>query len=565
MSDRLTRLEARIDELSRGLAEVQRRLAIVEARAPRSSSLEKAAAPAATPAPGQLVEPEIASDISLLGRTLLVLGGAYLLRALTDNQLLPQTAGAGLGLVYAAFWFYLADRAARCGRKASATFHGAAAALVAYPLLWETTSRFQLFSPAAAAIGLGLMTALGLVVSWRGHLQPLAWISFACLLLSSLALVASTKAPAPFAASVVAVAVVVLWLAYDRGWPGLRWAAAGAADSFVLLLTAGALIQKSNVSLSGALWIQLALAAVFLAVFFRQALVEERDPGLFEALQSGAVLLLGYGGGLVVARAGGEALKLPLFFLGLALAAFCYRTALARSTERETTTGLYFSGAALLVLLLAASGLPAGRWLFWSATAGLACWMGARLSRASFGWHGAVYLVAAAAAAGLLTFSAYAFLARSQVAWPHFSAAMIYVLAAAALCIGLESSRGEAAWWAELPQLIEMAVLVLGAGALLLTVAVPRLAGQPGADIDAARLATVRTGVLSASAVLLGAAARRPRLRQASWLVYPVLLACGIKLVIEDFPQGRPATLFVALAVYGGALLAAPRISRPSL
>jgi hypothetical protein len=38
-------------------------------------------------------------------------------------------------------------------------------------------------------------------------------------------------------------------------------------------------------------------------------------------------------------------------------------------------------------------------------------------------------------------------------------------------------------------------------------------------------------------------------------LVYPVLLVVGVKLLLEDFPNGQPATLFVALAVVGSALL----------
>ena len=33
------------------------------------------------------------------------------------------------------------------------------------------------------------------------------------------------------------------------------------------------------------------------------------------------------------------------------------------------------------------------------------------------------------------------------------------------------------------------------------------------------------------------------------------LLLVGVKLLLEDFPNGQPATLFVALALVGGALL----------
>jgi hypothetical protein len=57
----------------------------------------------------------------------------------------------------------------------------------------------------------------------------------------------------------------------------------------------------------------------------------------------------------------------------------------------------------------------------------------------------------------------------------------------------------------------------------------------------------------------LGSGARFP---EAAWLVYPVLVLGAVKLLAEDLPRSSAATLFVALAVYGGALIAAPRVMR---
>ena len=63
----------------------------------------------------------------------------------------------------------------------------------------------------------------------------------------------------------------------------------------------------------------------------------------------------------------------------------------------------------------------------------------------------------------------------------------------------------------------------------------------------------------------LACVGRAPRLREASWLVYPTLALGGVKLLAEDFPHSTAATLFIALAMYGGALIAAPRlIQRPT-
>jgi hypothetical protein len=55
---------------------------------------------------------------------------------------------------------------------------------------------------------------------------------------------------------------------------------------------------------------------------------------------------------------------------------------------------------------------------------------------------------------------------------------------------------------------------------------------------------------------------RHARFREWDWLVYPLLVGIGVKVVAQDFMHGRPATLFVALALYGAALIMAPRVRR---
>jgi hypothetical protein len=75
-------------------------------------------------------------------------------------------------------------------------------------------------------------------------------------------------------------------------------------------------------------------------------------------------------------------------------------------------------------------------------------------------------------------------------------------------------------------------------------------------------LATVRTGVLAVATLLVAAVARRDRFREWGWLVYPLLVVVGLKMVAQDFKYSRPATLFIALALYGVALIVAPRLRR---
>jgi hypothetical protein len=70
----------------------------------------------------------------------------------------------------------------------------------------------------------------------------------------------------------------------------------------------------------------------------------------------------------------------------------------------------------------------------------------------------------------------------------------------------------------------------------------------------------VRTAVWVAGALLLTWLGRREPWREAGWLVYPALAAIGLKILLEDLPRSRPATLFLAFALYGGALILVSRV-----
>jgi hypothetical protein len=50
--------------------------------------------------------------------------------------------------------------------------------------------------------------------------------------------------------------------------------------------------------------------------------------------------------------------------------------------------------------------------------------------------------------------------------------------------------------------------------------------------------------------------------REAGWLVIPVLVMAGLKVLVQDLPDGRPITLVLSLASLGGSLLLAPRVGR---
>src|SRR5262249_158421 len=141
---------------------------------------------------------EMARWVTFLGRSCVVLGGAFLIRALTDGRILPGGLGVALGIAFASTWILFAHRAATRGATVSAGFHGVVAALAAYPLILEATVRLAAMSPSAAALVLVGFTVLLLWVSWRDQLGWLAWIGVLSCLVTTIVLLRATPGRAGF-------------------------------------------------------------------------------------------------------------------------------------------------------------------------------------------------------------------------------------------------------------------------------------------------------------------------------------------------------------------------------
>jgi len=110
--------------------------------------------------------------LSMIGRLFLVLAGGFFLRAMTEAGVLAPAAGVALAFRYAGVWLYMADRSGRLGQSSGALFHALGAALVAFPLLLEATTRFKVIGVAGGAFGLLLLTSAFLFVPCDGVCTP---------------------------------------------------------------------------------------------------------------------------------------------------------------------------------------------------------------------------------------------------------------------------------------------------------------------------------------------------------------------------------------------------------
>ena len=559
MEDRVAQLESRVASLYDRVGDLEQRLALLGGRAPSASPATSDRG--ALPPIADLERARFQQLPALAGRTLVVLGGAYLMRALTETHILPASAGVGLGILYGAPWLLLASRSAARGAQLDAFAHALSAALIGYPLVWEATLRFDVLSPPQSAALLGVLTAGAFLLSSARALEGLAWVVALGTLISAAGLAIGTGDWTSYTVLAIAVGVATLWLGYTRNWTTLRWPAAATANLMLLILTGRA---AADGHVSAALLVQVLMLGGYLGSFAIRTLLIGRPVIPFEVVQSIGVLVVAFGGAIALIRSTGSNVML-VGVASLILAAAGYIVAFSFVARHRHVKNFFFY--ALLAQLFAIVGIALCGGQAWGAVAyTLAAFVAAALARhngrMALSLQAAVYATAAALASGLAEQAAHALFLPPSSDASAIPLVQLLALSAVGLVTFLPVRRAVESWgiYARILRLVVMVVLVWMAAGAAISVSIAML---PGGDLlGGSLLATIRTAVLVSATLALAAAARHPAGREARWLVYPMLFLIGVKVLFIDFPQGRAETLFAALALYGIALITAPRMLR---
>lgn len=557
-------IESRLRCLEDTVSDLQNRLRALEGGRAAFSPAE-AVLPPAEAAITLAAPVDATTFLPLVGRTFMVFGGAFLLRALTDAGRLPTGVGVGLALAYAVGWLVAAWRAAP-GQRLSAAFHGVTGVLIGVPLITEATTRFALMTPWSSAASLAGLATLALYVAWRRDLQVLAAAGTLATLAAAASLVAAVSAFVPYSVVLVCLGVGTLWLGYDRDWFWLRWVTAFVADVAMVGLTTRAISPQHLEPATAVIVVQLGMLGLYLGSFAARTIWRGRVLVPFEVAQTVAALAVGLGGALAVAKASGTGVT-GLGVGSLLFGAGAYAVAFAFVGRRQGLGANFYFYASLALLLscvgvtVLAFGAPAAFCLALGGLAVGATWLGRRFSRNALVFHGSVYCVLSAVVSGTLSIGVAMFAGKAAGLWPAMSASAWVAMAATLTClaISLPASREATSPGGLVPRLAFLVLAVLGISSAALLALGPRFAGVPP---DPGTLATLRTALLAVAAVVLAAAGRTQRLADARWLVYPVLAAAAVKLLVEDMRLSQPATLFVALAMLGASLVVAPRLVR---
>lgn len=552
-------MEQRIAELEARLAAVERRL----------SRLEGSTAEAAGGAAADL-EPHIDTGFlsnapTLIGRVLLIFGGAYLLRAITEAELVPTGLGLSIGAAYALFWLYMAYRQAGLDRQqASALFYGGSSLLLALPLLVESASRFALLSGPQAIVALALFCSVALVVAFARDLHLLGWATTAGAIITGFVILKITHSAFYGAALLVFIGLASLWACYLRNWTGIRWLGALGADAGIAVLALLSISDQWTVSSLSAFSLGALLLASYLASFALHTHIRDNAVHIFETVQAFLAIAVTF----LTASLASRAEVISMEFVGalsIALAAGAYLLAFTPETRAQRGRNFFFYSTLGLLLLVIGSALllsPPIAAAAWSLLALAMAWFSGRYQRVALSLQCTFLLVAAGASSGILATGLHAFVGDAAQAWPALVPWHVVIALTTVACLFIPVAQHSERWGtlAGLPQLIVLALSIWEVGGLMVLYLAPALAqaGTPAAD--SASLAALRTAVLAASSVTLALSSRHRRWPEARWLVYPVLLLVGLKLFAEDFPNGEPVSLFVALALVGSALIVVARL-----
>lgn len=555
--------------MASSIADLEARLAAVERRL---AALEGGAAE-----PGEYVPREdagarsdgfAAAASAQVGRILLIFGGAFFLRAITEAGYVPTALGLLLGAAYAVWWLLLAYRkAADPAQRTRASFLAGTSVLLVLPLLHEAATTFAVLSGVQGVIAIALYCALALAITALRDMKAVAWIVVAGGIGAAVASLVATQAAFAVASFLLLLGLATLWIAYWRNWMGVQWLGALGANLGVMALAGLAMSGRWAISPKASVAFAAALLATYLGSFTYQTHVRGKLVNVFEAAQTlfvGAIVL-----GVSAAAVMGGHLGMPTVGVpSLVLGVGGYALAVSRETRNLRYRNFFYYAYFGLVFVLTGTALLlplAWAAAIWGLLAMLVAWSSSRTGWVSLSLQCTILLVAASGASGLLFTGFEAMVGDPGNGWVTPGAVQMLVALATAACLFIPVAQRSERWgtMANMPQIIVLALATWNVGGVLIALIAVPLAGVTSGEPNPAYLAALRTAVLSAAGVTLALSSRYRRWPEARYLVYPVLVLVCIKLFVEDFPLGHPGSLFVALGFIGSALLvAAPLLKR---
>ena len=560
LPDALNRLAARLETLERRVEALEH---------PSAASI---AAPSLAAAPSQTAEIVDTLPIAVaggafqvLGRAMLGIAGAYLLRAVAESTSLPKLGVAAIAIAYAMFWLVTATRAPVGAWFASATY-ACTSALILAPMLWELTLRFNVLPAAATAGVLGAFLCAATALGWQRNAASVFWVANVTAATAAVALSIATHEVLPFIAALLCMVLISEYATeHDRG-PGIRYLAAAAADVVVwalIFIYSSPQATRANYPLLGTASL-LAPGCILFAIYGVSVAVKtlllRQKITAFDTVQTVIAFLLAAAGLLYFKPSGGAAW---LGFVCLVLSVASYTAVFAFFGQSSDLRNYRVFSAWSAALLLAGCVLclpPLGMAVCLGLAAVQAAFLGVRLSRPALEFHSLVYLLAAAIGSGLWEYCFSAF-AGTLPGAPSLSVWLVSICAI--LCYAVEKTRPDKRWTGQVFPLVT-ATLAVASMAALLVEGLMGVLGQMASSgsLGPHHLAFIRTLTICAAALALAFSGAHWRRVELTRIGYAALALVAAKLVFEDLRLGHLEFIAASIFLFAVTLIAVPSIAR---
>jgi hypothetical protein len=562
LPDVIERLAKRVEALEHRVAALERPSATPDLPAAPASAEPLIAEPAIAPAAAAAPSLEAGMAFSVLGRAMMGIAGAYLLRAAAQANLLSSRAAAALAILYAIGWLAWAART-RAGAWFAATAYAGTSALILAPMLWELMFRFHLLSAVGAATVLGAYVSIASALAWKRNLAPVFWVANVAAVLIALSLSVGSRVTTPF------IAVLLLMLALGEfaeacgREAGARALTSLAADLaiwaaiYIYISPPGARPDYPPLGMAALVAPGFALFAIFLASVVFDTIVKRQRIAAFEIVQTIIAFLLAAAGLICF---GPPSAAMILGAICLVLTAACYAAAYLffRNTPDRRNYRVFAIWSAILLLAGCLLSLPDA----WKApclgvAAVVATALGARFNRFVLQAHGVFYLLATAAVSGLAAYIVHA-LAGILPGAPSWN--IYFALVCAVLCYAVMPWQQNPSWRQHILQLLAALLAICGGIALLVRglMALLALRVEPAPH----HLAFFRTVAVCAAALALAYSGPRWRRIELTRIGYAAVVLVAIKLVFEDLRRGRLEYIAGSIFVFAVTLIAVPRLAR---
>ncbi|HEV2486992.1 MAG TPA: hypothetical protein VGT08_15800 [Terracidiphilus sp.] len=499
---------------------------------------------------------------SVLGKAMLGIAGAYLLRAVAESSSLPKTAVAAVAIAYALVWLVWASRA-KAGDWLAGTTYACTSALILAPMLWELTLRFRVLpAPLTAGVVIGFEIAAS-ALAWKRNFAPVLWVANVAAVAIALGLAITSHQMAPFIAVLLVMVVIEEYRAGLNKEIGVRVLVALASDvaiwALIYIYSSPQSTRGDYPTLGPATLLApgLGLFLIFGASLIYMTVLKEKTITVFETIQTMIAFLLA---ACSLIYFGPPVSTTALGIFCVALSGVSYAAAFVhfdRAAEGRNYLVFATWSAALFLAgsLLCLPTLWQAPWL--SSAAVAATFAGARLRRLALELHGAVFLLAAATISGLLNhiFSA---LAGTPPGAPGWS---IYLVSACTvLCYAVMKPCPDESWRQQFLSIV-FAALAIGAAAALLVEGLVGLVAL-GIITGAHHLAFIRTFTLCATAIALAFSGSRWRRIELTRIGYATLALLAVKLVLEDLRNGHLEFIAASIFLFAITLIVVPRVAR---